>query len=31
VWSLAGLEALDLMHCGLRALLEGIGALAGLK
>jgi hypothetical protein len=28
---LARLEALDLSHCGLRALPEGTGRLAGLK
>ena len=31
LWSLAGLEALDLQYCGLRALPEGIGRLAGLN
>jgi hypothetical protein len=31
LWSLTGLEELDLMNCGLRALPEGICRLAGLK
>jgi hypothetical protein len=31
VWSLAGLEKLNLNDCGLRALPEGVGAMAGLK
>jgi hypothetical protein len=31
LWSLTGLEELNLQGCGLRALPEGIGALAGLQ
>jgi Leucine-rich repeat (LRR) protein len=31
LWSLAGLAALSLGHCGLRALPQEIGALAGLR
>jgi hypothetical protein len=31
LWSLVGLEELNLSFCGLRALPEGIGAMAGLR
>jgi hypothetical protein len=31
LWTLAGLEELDLSHCGLRALPAGMEGLAGLK